>query len=713
MRQRINNQLPNNLPQLQNCIKRDPSGYKDEFIQQYEHFKSLLDVFQFNPAINDKDFKDLVLFLAHVCSCYPDELSTFPNELVKLLKSHATNLNQDVRMTLVRALILLRNKSLLTANSLMSLFFELLRCQDKALRSYLKEHIINDIKNVNSKHKNLKLNTSLQNFMFSMLKDSNAIAAKISLDIMIELYHKNVWKDAKTVNVISTACFSKIAKIVATALKFFLGKDENESNSDDESDTDNDSHMPSAPDVALSNRVNKKTRKRKKILERTNKIIKKFKKKTHATESFNFSAIHLLNDPQTLAENLFKMLESFNERFEVKLMLINFISRLIGIHELFLLNFYPYLQRYLHPKQREVTKLLQYMAQASHELVPPDVIEPLVKLIANNFVTERNSNEVMAVGINSIREICSRCPLAMNEDLLQDLAEYSSFRDKNVSMASKSLIQLYRVVNPGLLKKKDRGRPTQASDEQKIYKYAESKALNYISGTEVLTENQLEEDENDGENDDGSDDDSDGDWIDVPQSEDENELLDGDDDDNDDGDYDEEEDEEDEEEQDDDKKKETNKQPEDTVEKAKFISSERILSQEEFQKVKLAQLSKQVRAAKPRRFKKSSSNNEPDVLPNLNTKEIVSLSSIERLYKRSKSDKIARLESIMNGREERGKFGARKGKLNEFASKNKKELTKTKNFMMIKHKLNRKKKKSFREKQTSLKNALLKRCKQG
>ena len=30
MRQRINNQLPNNLPQLQNCIKRDPSGYKDE-----------------------------------------------------------------------------------------------------------------------------------------------------------------------------------------------------------------------------------------------------------------------------------------------------------------------------------------------------------------------------------------------------------------------------------------------------------------------------------------------------------------------------------------------------------------------------------------------------------------------------------------------------------------------------------------------------------
>ena len=52
-----------------------------------------------------------------------------------------------------------------------------------------------------------RLNTTMQNFMFTMLKDSHKIAAKTSLDVMIELYRKNVWKDAKTVNVIATACF--------------------------------------------------------------------------------------------------------------------------------------------------------------------------------------------------------------------------------------------------------------------------------------------------------------------------------------------------------------------------------------------------------------------------------------------------------------------------------------------------------------------------
>jgi len=53
--------------------------------------------------------------------------------------------------------------------------------------------------------------------MFTMLKDSNTKAAKMSLAIMVELYKKNVWNDAKTVNVIATACFSKVNKVRSVA----------------------------------------------------------------------------------------------------------------------------------------------------------------------------------------------------------------------------------------------------------------------------------------------------------------------------------------------------------------------------------------------------------------------------------------------------------------------------------------------------------------
>ena len=40
---------------------------------------------------------------------------------------------------------------------------------------------------------------------------------------------------------------------------------------------------------------------------------------------------------------------------------------------------YSRLFRFLAPHQREVVRLLQFSAQASHDLVPPDAVEPVLK----------------------------------------------------------------------------------------------------------------------------------------------------------------------------------------------------------------------------------------------------------------------------------------------------------------------------------------------
>ena len=105
-----------------------------------------------------------------------------------------------------------------------------------------------------------------------------------------------------------------------------------------------------------------------------------------------------------------------------------------------------------------MTRLLQFVAQASHELLPTDVLQPVVKTVVTNFVNEGNSAEVIAVGLNAIREICARCPLVMHEELLQDLVEYRTSKHKSVMMAARSILQLYRVVNPELLPRKERVR---------------------------------------------------------------------------------------------------------------------------------------------------------------------------------------------------------------------------------------------------------------
>jgi protein SDA1 len=222
--------------------------------------------------------------------------------------------------------------------------------------------------------------------------------------------------------------------------------------------------------VAL--RVGKKTQKRQKRTEKTLKALKK-EKKSKKVENYQFNALNLIYDPQDFSEKLYKEVESTNESFEIKIMMLELIARLIGIHQLYLLNYYAFLIRFINPHQREVAKMLWFAAIASHELVPPEVsffffyesilnifnlknIEQMLKTIANNFITERNTSEVIAIGINAIREICARCPLAMSEDLLGDLVQYKDYKDKAVTTSAKSLIQLFRVKNPKLLNRRDR-----------------------------------------------------------------------------------------------------------------------------------------------------------------------------------------------------------------------------------------------------------------
>ncbi|XP_077353629.1 protein SDA1 homolog [Festucalex cinctus] len=677
---RQNNKLPNNLPQLQNLIKRDPQSYVDEFLQQYRHYQSNVQIFKLQPDKPNKELAELVMFLAQVGHCYLQHLSTFPKELTELLLSHHTVMEADLRMTFCKALILLRNKDLIDPTGLLELFFELLRCHDKLLRKTLYTHIVADIKNINAKHKNNKVNSSLQNFMYTMLRDRNPIAAKISLDVMVELYKRNIWNDTKTVNVITTACFSSVTKILVAALKFFLGTDEDNEGSDSESETEG----PTARDLMVRFNTGKKTSKNKRKLEKAMKVLKKHKKKKKA-EVFNFSAIHLIYDPQDFSEKLLKQLENSKERFEVKIMMMELISRLVGIHELFLFNYYPFIQRFLQPHQREVTKILLCAAQSSHQLVPPEIIESVIRTIANNFVTDRNSGEVMTVGINAIKEVVARCPLAINEDLLQDLAQYKTHKDKNVMMSSRGLIQLFRNLNPQMLHKKDRGRPTEASSEARVKDYGELGAKDYIPGAEVLeAEEEVKEGEEDGwESASVSDEDEDGEWVDVHHSSDEDmtEVA----------------------------EKLKSLPAEEREAKAAAVSSGRLLTQEDFKKIRLAQMAKEVNAAPGKKRKAADSDDEDH-----NRGELLSLRDIEKLHKKPKADKETRLATAMAGRTDRKEFVRKKTKLNPHASTSNKEKRRTKNFMMMRHSRNvrTKGKRSFREKQIALRDALLKRKKQ-
>nr|XP_002127211.1 protein SDA1 homolog [Ciona intestinalis] len=670
-------QLPDNLPQLQNLIKRDPESYRAEFEQQYRRYESNLQVFLLQPSEDAKSLSELTMFIGQVAHCYPDVVGEFPEQLREILKRHASALHPEIRMMFCRALMLLRNKKLISPASLFELFFELFRCSDKLLRKTLYNFIIQDIKNLNIGHKDNKLNKTLQNFMYTMLSDSNSMAAKMSLNAMAELYNRKVWNDAKTVNVISTACFSKFTKVLSASLRFFLGQDKQVADSDSEAEEEG----PSARDIILRFATKKKSTRAKAKRDKALKVLNKHKRKMKK-QNTDFSAIHLLHDPQGFVERLFKQLQKTNESFEIRLLYIVVISRIVGVHQLFLFNFYPFIQRFLQPHQRDVTKLLLAVAQASHELVPPEIIRTIIMTIANNFVSERNSSEVMGVGLNAVREICARCPLAMTEDLLRDLTQYKTRHDKAVTSAARSLIQLYRRINPTMLFKKDRGKPTEASTELQTTEYGKLVVKDYIPGAEALPETPEVDEDNtvqDGWESCSNASDNDGSWKNVssdeeeiqPAAEDETAGMD----------------------------------PEEKIQKAQIVSQMRLLTQEEFQRVRAQQASKEVLPAARKRKVVSLDSKEESA-------ELVALNDIELVHKKRPHDRESRLATVLRGREDREKFGRKKAKMDPFASTTNKEKRKKKPFMMVREKMKKKKSgRSFREKQMALRAALVKRAK--
>ncbi|KAI3404996.2 SDA1 [Candida oxycetoniae] len=740
--------LPTNIILLQNVVKRDPESYYEEFVQQYSHYESLRDLYLENPAgaadtNSATDFIELIGFLSAVCNCYPKETANFPQELKTLLLSNHRNLTPDLREKIIQCLTMLRNKGVITAESLMQTIFPLLTAYAtgttptgqhvKQMRRQIYSTLVSLLKSVNTGAKNQKLNKSTQALLFNLLerKDTQGLwATKLTR----ELWRRGIWDDSRTVEIMTQAALHPDVKVAIAGARFFLGADkEREENFEDDSSDENGFDMG-----ALKHKleVNKKSSKRGKKLEHAIKQMKKKSSTKHSATYLNFSAIHLLRDPQGFAEQLFdNHLSSKNSnKFDLdqKILFLNLISRLIGTHKLIVLGIYTFFLKYLTPKQRNVTQIMAASAQASHDLVPPENIEVVVRKIADEFVSDGVAAEVASAGINTIREILARAPLAIDASLLQDLTEYKGSKSKAVMTAARSLISLYREIAPDMLLRKDRGKVAsmelQKGDKSKPRgpQYGVEQAVHGIPGLELLAKwkqehgNNDEEDEEDDANwevDDGDDEDGteiEGEWITV-ESDEEIDISDSGED-------------------------------EDEKKNDEDVSDLELSSDEEEKEEKGG--GEEERPRKKTKLDSSSSSSSSAISTELAMNEMLSsriltpadFAKLEELrteagvsklmgirnedaidssklvgkvkYKQLREERIAHAKE---GKEDRGKFGSRKGKRDAPHSTTNKEKSRKKNFVMMIHKkaVQGKQKLSLRERQKVLRAHIDKQKKKG
>ncbi|EER35856.1 hypothetical protein CTRG_00595 [Candida tropicalis MYA-3404] len=738
--------LPTNIILLQNVVRRDPESYHEEFLQQYSHYESLRDLYLINPTGVDSnsttEFIDLIGFMSAVCNCYPKETANFPNELKEILLNNHRDLTPELREKIIQCLTMLRNKDIISAEMLIQTIFPLLTTnnagqQVKQMRKQIYATLVALLKSVNTGTKNQKLNKSTQALLFNLLeqRDNQGLwATKLTR----ELWRRGIWDDSRTVEIMTQAALHPDVKVAVAGAKFFLGADkEREDNFDESSDEDGFDMN----ELRHKMQINKKTSKRGKKLEQAVKTTKKKNNAKHSATYLNFSAIHLLRDPQGFAEQMFENhLSSKNSNkfdLEQKILFMNLISRLIGTHKLIVLGIYTFFLKYLTPKQRNVTQIMAASAQASHDLVPPESIQVVVRKIADEFVSDGVAAEVASAGINTIREILSRAPLAIDAPLLQDLTEYKGSKSKAVMMAARSLIALYREVAPEMLLRKDRGKVAsielQKGEKSGLPQYGIENNVTSIPGLELLAKWRQEQglEGNEGEEDDANwevEEDADGsdiegDWVDVESdkeinisdSEDEDDKKDDEeeenveeDDKNDVSDLDlsSDDDDDDEEEGDESEQPAKKKQKRSEGDEAKPVDpqqamnellSSRILTPADF--AKLEELRTEAGVSK--------------IMGISNEEAVDSTTLVGKVkYKQLREERIAHAKESKEGRE---KFGSRKGKRDAPHSTTNKEKARKKNFVMMIHKkaVQGKQKLSLRDRQKVLRAHITKQKKKG
>lgn len=549
------------LSNLQYKIRRDPTSYREDFLNQYSQYEHQREIFLQAPSSATDDgivsIRDMIDFLAHVADCYPRDTAQFPQDLMHMLNTHHEELEPELREKVVGSLVLLRRKDIIDSSTLLHTIFPILiSTPSKSLRTLLFQKILSDLRTSNANSTNHRLNRTIQTVLYNLLTSDRASSKGLwAVKITRELWKRQIWTDSKAVEIMKEASLADNEKVIVGGVRFFLGGDKEREELEDES---SDGEAVDMGRLKHQMAINKKNKKKARMMDNAIATVKKKERKKKQPHPLNFSAFHLLHDPQGFAEALFsKHLQNTRSKLnlEQKLLVLQLVSRLVGLHKLTVMSLYSYFIKYLMPRQPSVTSFLASLAQATHNLVPPDVLEPLVQKIANEFVSEAAAAEVASAGLNAIREICVRQPLAMNDTLLQDLVMYRKSKDKGVMMAAKGLLSLYREVGADMLKKRDRGKEAAMglrSGQRKEQRFGEE-VVGEIDGLELLekwkeeerqrqrvakglpaekgsdeSEGEDEEDPGDWEVDEADTDDSGG-WIDV-ESDKEIDISDSDDD---------------------------------------------------------------------------------------------------------------------------------------------------------------------------------------
>ena len=419
-----------------------PAEHVEEIQAAYDKFMVQADLYTEQPNEINKDFIRLIYDLSHVVH-HHSFAKDFLDRCFSFLETHPESLSPDVRIALVQAIIVLHNHDIIDTISLIDHFMPLFRLNDKNVRRTVYGHFYNRL----PFKQTLDIKKTLQKYVYH---DDSRVSFKV-LKLIIDVFHKENKVDTQTINFMARCLEIKNTRLLNAIVSFFLDPYDVNQNALDEQDIEE--MRQKAEHVYQVNAKNKKNE----------KMLAKVKKMKATLPQDPVQVIQCLDDPQKFIIKLYSLLAQpenvklFKQR-EHQIRAMELISKIMVQFQLDFDQFFSWSLRFVRPNYEDITKLLSILASAVHSTTNPEVVYELIKTIADRFVVEHLDEEVIIIGMNTIREICAKNPYGMTPELLEDLCQYKRESIKGVVMAARGIISVFRELRPDILPKADRAR---------------------------------------------------------------------------------------------------------------------------------------------------------------------------------------------------------------------------------------------------------------
>ncbi|ORM40589.1 ADP-ribosylation factor-like protein 2 [Babesia sp. Xinjiang] len=518
------------LEHLIHQIRRDPEAHRDDFFLKWEEFVASFAVLRLTPHLYNADAMSLLNFVAqrnenidlryvpsaavdskrvssaseNIRNAKADPTSTpsgtqsLPGAgalkgdtchndlgrelcmmLIEFIKTHRKGMNGKTLRQVLSTTFLLRSKRLIDIFTILPEWLALLDLDERDSRRRLFVFIVRDLTIVSQQMKDVRVTKAVQRLFFDYLRAKSVQVQLLTCCICVEMHKRRLWRDEYTVNNIAQCALASNLKLVLAGAHFLLGTRNHfdvafEALEDLEEDIAALENLSKQQNNPAAGAHSKKSEGRQNRLKRTKKQVEKQlerrKKRLELCAVREFAAIDELHDPQKFTERLFERCRCKDVTFGAKLILLQLVSILIARHRLLVPSFYGFVLKYINHKQKLVTKILAISAQAVHTDLPPDLVDPVIRQVMDQFVSEDRSNEVITAGVNTLREIAARAPLLFPQELISQIVEFRNIKNKGkhcftstqlstaVSMATKSFINLYREQAPEMLHPTLRGR---------------------------------------------------------------------------------------------------------------------------------------------------------------------------------------------------------------------------------------------------------------